>query len=119
MDINEFSQLKGQILVGVSGLKPGSDSVVFELSDGRRFKLFHSQDCCEHVAIADVNGDETDLIGSPLWLCEESAHGDAPGSDSATWTFYRMATSKGYVDIRWVGESNGYYSESVEFRKIR
>ena len=82
------------------------------------FVFFHQQDCCESVSIEDVCGDLQDLVGEPLLLAEE-VEGVTPVDfnemehDSVTWTFYKFATRKGYVDVRWLGESNGYYSEGV------
>lgn len=86
------------------------------------FKFHHEQDCCENVYIEDVVGDINDLVGNPILLAEEVSSEDEPApskyTESFTWTFYKFATIKGYVDIRWLGESNGYYSESVDLKFI-
>ena len=119
--IEKFDQLKGMTLAAVDGAKAGSDEIVFTLADGSKLKLYHSQDCCESVSVEDVCGDVASLIGEPLTMAEEATSDKNPDGvtkdyqDSFTWTFYRLATVKGYVTIRWYGESNGYYSESVDF----
>lgn len=90
-----------------------------KFSDGSYCRWHHEQDCCESVGIEDINGDLSDLIGHPLLVVDvrtnksESRHGD-----SETWTFYTLRSIGGSVDIRWHGESNGYYSESVDFELL-
>ena len=92
-----------------------ADEIHFYFSDNSRCAFYHDQDCCESVTVDDVNGDWSDLIGSPLLVAEErSEHGDAEYG-TETWTFYTFRTVKGSVDVKWYGESNGYYSESVDF----
>ena len=124
-----FGLLAGKVLVRVTGLEKGSDRVVFSCDDCDEFSLSHDQDCCESVSIEDVAGDVDDLIGTPILMAEESTSSEHPdevkalveakGADhyweSHTWTFYRLSTIKGSLVIRWLGESNGWYSESVSF----
>lgn len=121
MEELNISVLLGKTLVSCKG-KKGDKEIIFACDTGETYKLFHRQDCCESVTVEDICGDLSDLVGSPIIQAEESTNRDNPTNitppeyqDSFTWTFYRLATAKGQVVIRWYGESNGYYSESVDF----
>lgn len=113
-DSEEFSTLLGRTLTSVQHDR--DDEVVFHCADGTSWRLFHSQDCCECVVVHSVDGDFADLIGTGPLVMAESHESDS--GDSVTWTFYKLATVRGYVTITWRGESNGYYSESVSFARL-
>lgn len=124
MNAEPFSWLKGKTLRSIYGLEGGSGVAVFNTVDGDSFILYHEQDCCESVTIDDVCGDVSDLIGCEILDAEETdnsltllgtalKHAFCKRDNSETWTFYKIRTKKGYVDIRWYGTSNGYYSERV------
>src|ERR1035437_4118787 len=117
--MTEFSDLLGKVLTEVNVI--GAERIEFVCEDGSKFLMYHSQDCCEYVSIESVIGDTADLIGNPVTLAERSSSSEKQSweakpeeaeyqyEDSFTWTFYKLATIKGYVDIRWYGSSNGYY----------
>ena len=118
-----FAELVGKTLTRIDGCVKGSWEVVFQTTDGTSYKMFHEQDCCEVVSVEDVCGDVEDMIGTPIVMAEESDSWYNPPDvtpdnyGTFTWTFYKLATIKGYLTIRWYGESNGYYSEEVTFEK--
>ena len=94
------------------------EKLIFVRSDGVKFMFYHEQDCCESVCIEDINGDLDDLMDTPILVADERTNHDVDGDyESATWTFYTFRTIKGSVDVRWLGQSNGYYSEHVYFGK--
>ena len=124
--VKTFNILKGSVktfdeLLGRTLYKVTSDDSEMRLylSDTNYVVFYHQQDCCESVYIEDICGDLEDLVGEPLLIAEEVSdvayeEANSPEySESHTWTFYKFATRKGYVDVRWFGTSNGYYSESV------
>lgn len=120
----DFSNLKGKVITEILDCDPGSDNVDFVCSDGSAYKLYHSQSCCENVGLEDIDGDLQDLIGSEILIAEEVSDDDFENNykfeyqpESHTWTFYKLATIKGYVTLRFLGTSNGYYSESMSFAK--
>ena len=112
----DISELIGKTFTKV--IKSGSDDeITFECNDGQTYKMYHEQDCCESVYIEDINGELEWLVDTPILKAEECTNNDNPKDEydeSFTWTFYNFGTIKGYVTIRWYGESNGCYSEGVD-----
>lgn len=115
-----ISDLFGKTLTNIEG-KVGSEEITFYVDDGSVYRMMHLQDCCESVLVEDICGDLDDLIGSPILCAYEESNYKGPdcSADSYTWTFYVLGTERGRVTIRWLGESNGYYSEEVSFCKIQ
>jgi hypothetical protein len=121
----QFSDLLGQTITAIE-VSEDKERITFATKEGRVYYMYHEQDCCESVYVEDIIGELEDLIDSPILQAEEVTNeNETPEGlknpseyvDSYTWTFYKLATIKGYVTIRWLGESNGYYSESVDFRE--
>ncbi len=115
-----LSKTLNQPILAIEGLEQGSEKIDFRMMTGNLI-LEHQQDCCESVAVEDFEGDASDLVGQVLLHAEEVVNGEEAGQsgevddygESMTWTFYKFRTTGGDLWIRWLGESNGYYSERV------
>ena len=100
--------------------KVGDERLVFHAYDGSEFVFWYDHDCCASCNINDIAGELSDLVGSPILqaqLVSSDQNTDPPPEypDSWTWSFYKFRTMKGDVTVRWLGESNGYYSETVTY----
>lgn len=116
----DFSSLAGLTIASIEGMELGEAEIHIKTTCGRHFVMYHWEDCCEEVLLEDVVGDVGDLIGLPILMAEASTSEENPKGDpdAFLWTFYKLATSKGYVDLRWYGTSNGYYSMGVSFCEV-
>lgn len=127
--LKNFEELEGKILKEISGT-PGDTEMFFTLTNDEQYVLYNDEASAGNdvqVTINDICGNINDLIGSPILLAEEvTSKNKNPESvevpDSQyiyyTWTFYKLSTIKGSITIRWYGESNGHYSETVDFRQV-
>ncbi len=110
--MNELNSLVGKNIVEVIGERH-DDEFILKTDCGLTYTFYHKQDCCEDVYLEDIAGDRNDLLGE-IVLAEEIEGNDIDMPfESYTWTYYRLATKKGLVVLRFFGSSNGYYSEKV------
>lgn len=117
-------EIKIEELIGKTfvSIHEDGNTLIMKSDDGYMYTFEHDFQCCEDVYIESIVGDLTDLLGSRLNMAaEEKSEGSQEETEKynnyVDWTFYKFATIKGYVDIRWIGVSNGYYSTDVTIRK--
>jgi hypothetical protein len=112
--------LEGKTFIDVSN--QNDDAIVFVDANDTAFALAHVQDCCENVYVASVDGDLSDLVGTPIVSAEATSDHFPADKDNyheqTTYTFYHIRTKKGSVTIRFNGTSNGYYSTAVQLHSI-
>ena len=118
----DSSELIGKTIVKIIGTQ-GAAELIFICEDGSKYKMFHYQDCCEHVYLEDANNLEA-MLNSPITKVEiVTSDENPPGiekdyQDCFLWTFYHFATANGSTTLRWYGISNGYYSVGVDFERL-
>ena len=123
MNYVNFFELKGKTITSIDGINSGDSDTIITTSDGSIYTLTHIQDCCEHVRVFNSVGNIDDVLNVEVIDAEDTNPMDNPNApdykayDSATWTQFRIVTNKGTFEIWWLGESNGYYGESVSVIK--
>lgn len=116
---NCLSELEGEVISSVVGAEEGWETIITTES-GKVIQIYHQQDCCEQVSIEDSEVD--DIVGGYCHFAgfvdgetpAKDFHDDYYYDNSQTWSFLKIETSKGSIWQRWLGESNGWYSESVD-----
>lgn len=89
-------------------------SITFVECNGKRvWVMKHKQECCEQVDIAQIDGEFDDLKFTPIVISEKIVNDNRYGRA----TFFKLATIKGYVTIRWFGEFSAYSEDVDLYRK--
>lgn len=109
----EIDEIVGKTIQSVIESDIGDDILAVQFEDDPRTFVFgHYQDCCESVWLEEGFEDLKDLEGSVILSADEEVN--YGGTETGTWTFYKIQTDKGFAHLRFCGESNGYYSEYVD-----
>ena len=122
-----IQELAGKKIVAIDIVDGDSkdNEIRIEIEGGRVFRFYHSQDCCECVTIEpsqDGDGSLLSLVGKEIReVSMEAIESGAPPPkypESWTRTTITFRTDSETVISRWIGESNGYYSEDVDLEEI-
>ena len=111
----EWKELLGQEIIQIA-LDTVTDCrrLILVLKNGDCVVMQGDPDEMSCVRLEDIAGDWADILNQEILQAEEAVSKTKDGDGSATWSFYKLATIKGSITLRWCGSSNGYYSESVD-----
>ncbi len=124
----EISDLVGKKITKVEGLEEGSEMVIIYTDCDHTYMFNHEQICCEDVELNDFECDVEMIVGAKIISADVaknknhfSESKDSPNEEFATWTwsFYKIETDKGEIWMRWIGGSNGAYSEEVSIFRVK
>ena len=121
MEVNKL-ELEGQTITKIEKRK--DDELYISTKEGNHYKMYHEQDCCESVRLYEMVGEIENILNSPITLAEEDSSEPkdwkvGEWSESYSFSTYYLETVKGRLEIYFLGESNGYYSESMNFYKVK
>lgn len=103
-------------------LDEADESIRFTFADGVQQAFTTDGDCCSHTWINDLIGVES-LIGHEITAVEETDLPEPEGDRVKGYDEYapdvladyslKIATSRGYFDLIYRNDSNGYYGGSL------
>jgi hypothetical protein len=107
--ISRMEELIGKMVTAV-WISPDAERLVFETDDGNVAYRTYG-DCCSYSYFNDIIGLDA-LIGQKVNSAEEIGLGDVETDDSYDCIRaygIKLTTNRGYVDVVFRNESNGYY----------
>lgn len=114
--VTELQEFWGRLFTEIT-INGDKTMITFISSNGDTFTMYHQQDCCEDVHLAEIVGEIDWLLNLPIKMAECVTEEGENDGGVYQWTFYKIGTEKGVVTFRWYGESNGYYSIEVDIEK--
>lgn len=105
-----MKELLGKIIKEIKFLEEGK-FCLFEIADGTELKYEASGDCCSHSYFSDIIDKRIMLGAEVLQVIEKEERDVLPKKDEdhVVLYAYTIKTSKGYGDIEFRNDSNGYY----------
>lgn len=81
------------------------------------YKMIHNQNCCEDVYLDEFSLEELrNILHKKILSAEVVTNDKSNDNESILWTFYKLRAHDGTsATLRFIGESNGYYSVDVDF----
>lgn len=117
-DVN-VKVLEGEILTNID-IDEDKRQMLLTTKSGRVFRFHHKQDCCEDVKIVGLDENFTTLQGKVINEVKEEVVEEENMEDyeHRTKTNFIFKTDENTAICRWVGISNGYYSETVDIDEL-